>query len=471
MSDKTASFAELFAQGAIPVEKPVSYRLGDRVVGAVAHISKDTILVDLDGKQQGYFELDGTFSEPPVLGEKLEGYVVGVELGSIKLAKRMGKESGATGSEAYQAAYEQGVPVDGSVTGVVKGGLQVMLGSLRAFCPASQIDTQYVTDLDQYIGKTFAFIITKLEAKNAVLSRKALLERENRVKADKLMETLVVGANVKGRVTRVEGFGCFVDIGGIEGLIPTRELSYERRAAGEVVSVGDSVEVQIKAIGQKGNKTEITLSLKALSKDPWDAIDTIAPVGRVVAGQVTRLAEFGAFVRLGEGIEGLLHISELAAKGGKTEEAVAIGDQLLLRVVAADAKERRIKLALASEGRTVGSEDRGDNVTLGQIVKTIIEKVENYGLVTQMVGFKGRAARGVIPNSETGTRPGADLRREFAPGTEVTTKVIEAGNRIRLSIKQAKDDAERADYDRYKQETKGLGMGTFGDILSQKLKK
>ncbi|AKF08326.1 S1 RNA-binding domain-containing protein [Sandaracinus amylolyticus] len=476
---KGESFADLFARGDVPVAKQRRLSVGEEVEGVVGHVGPDSVFVDLDDKQQGYFEsidLKDARGEMTVkVGDRVKAWVVGLDGGQIKLGKRFGRDVAST--DRFRAAFEQGAPVEGKVTGVNKGGAEVDLGGIRGFCPFSQLDNQYVQDPSTFIGRSLSFVITKLDDRDVVLSRRQLLEREAKDARERVLATLAIGSTVKGRVSQLREFGAFVDLGGIEGLIPMRELSHDRVKPEDVVQLGDVVEVQVKNVEKKttdkGEKVEITLSLKALAADPWSAIEAVAPVGKVVAGQVSRLAEFGAFVRIASGVEGLLHVSELGARVRRPEEAVQIGQSLLVRVLSVDVARKRIALAPASEGAAVGAEDRGGaGVIVGSVVKAIVEKVENYGVVCQLAGTKGRAGRAVIPNAETGTRLGADLRKEFPVGREVTAKVIEASdNRTRISIKAAVEDAERADFDSFRAKGGGSGMGTLGDLLKKKLGK
>jgi small subunit ribosomal protein S1 len=476
------SFKDMFQRGDIVVTKQRRVSVGEEVEGVVGHVGKDSVLVDLDDKQQAYFELPdlSDASGKPLVkaGDRVRGFVASTE-GGIKLAKRFGK--GEASVDHLLVAQEQSTPVEGKIVAVNKGGVEVELAGVRAFCPASQLDDHFVADTSQYIGRTVAFLVTKVEGRNVVLSRRALLGREAKQARQETLATLNVGDIKRGRVTQLRDFGAFVDLGGIEGLIPLRELSHERVKAEDVVSIGDVVEVQIKGIetkpDSKGNdKTEITLSLKALAADPWSAIQTIAPVGRVVAGQVTRLAEFGAFVRIAPGVEGLLHVSELGAKVKHAQDVMQIGQSVLARVLAVDPVKKRIGLAIAAEGAAVGSEDRGPAIVLNRVVQAKVESVENFGLLVQIEGTNGRAGRASIPNAETNTRPGADLRREFPNGTLVTAKVTDVGDGgrrgPRLSIKAAHDDAERADFDTYKAATRDQAkMGSLGDVLAKKMKK
>ncbi len=475
---KGDSFKDLFARGEIVITKQKRVSVGDEVEGIVGHVGQDAVLIDLDDKQQAYFERpelsDANGKVLVAVGDRIKGYAVDTD-GTIKLVKRFGK--GAASVDHLVVAQQAGTPVEGKVSGVNKGGVEIELAGVRAFCPASQLDSHFVDDTSRFVGQTLAFLVTKVDGTNVVVSRRALLAREASASRAATLASLVVGDVKKGRVTQLREFGVFVDVGGIEGLVPLRELSHERVRGEDVVALGDVVEVQIKAIDHKrdakGDKTEITFSLKSLAADPWSGIEALAPVGRVIAGQVSRLADFGAFVRLAAGVEGLLHVSELGARVNRPQDALTIGQPLLVRVVAVDPVKKRVGLALASEGATAGGDDRGTRLVVGAIVEGTVEKVENFGVVVQIAGSKGRGGRATIPNAETGTRPGADLRREFAIGSTITAKVIEAGERrVRLSIRQAEDDAERGDFDTYRAEALTQGkMGTFGDLLKAKLGK
>jgi small subunit ribosomal protein S1 len=478
------SFADLFSRGEVVIAKAKTLRPGDEADGLVAYISSDAVFLDLDDKQQAFFEridlevidpITGDKTLPVKLGDRLKGFVISTENGQIKLKKRLGK--GEVSTEHLQLAFESGVAVEGKVTGVNKGGVDVDIAGIRAFCPISQLEDHRIDDAQAYVGRSLPFVITKLEGRNVVVSRRTLLEREAKDARERTLSGLAIGTVVKGRVSQIREFGAFVDLGGIEGLVPLRELSHDRLRPEDVVQLGDVLEVQIKDIAKKTDakgreKTEITLSLKALAKDPWENIEVIAPVGKVVAGQVTRLADFGAFVRIGSGVEGLLHISELGARVKRPEDALTIGQSLLVKVQSVDTTKKRVSLGLASEGLGVGAVDTTKAVVVGSIVKALVEKVETYGVVVQLQGIKGRSGRATVPNAETNTRPGTDLRKEFPVGKEITAKVLEASdNRVRLSIKAALDDAERADFDNFRATSNAAGMGTLGDLLKSKLGK
>lgn len=467
------SFAELFAREGVSGPRARRLSIGDELEGVVAHISADAVLVDLDGKQQGFFDrtdLLGPDGELVVkLGDTVKGRVVAIDRGEIKLATALGREASR---EQLHMALEERVPVEGKVVAINKGGAEVEVAGVRGFCPRSQLDRRFVEDPSALVGQVLRFEVVEIKERDVVLSRRRLMEREAAEARQALESKLQEGALMRGRVTQVRDFGAFVDLGGIEGLIPLRELSHDRvQRAEDVVAIGDVVEVQVMRLEREGERLKITLSLKALESDPWQGIDAIAPVGRVVAGQVTRLTDFGAFVRLAPGVEGLLHVSELGARVKGPAEVLEVGQQLLVVVRSVDPARRRISLALSEEGAKPGDAAKDLRPVLNAVVSATVEKHERFGVFVQIAGTQGRAGRGLVPNAELGLRPGADVRKELPIGAEVRAKVIDATEgRLRLSVRAAREDAERAEFDSYRssQASKG-GMGTLGDLLRKKL--
>lgn len=476
--DKQDSFAAMFeAQAAQPTRKK-RVRVGDRVEAVVVQVGRDAVFVELGDKQQAFLETaelredDGTV--PYATGDVIRAHVV--EVDESKSIIRLGRSMGKPGSTAaIEQAKESGVAVEGKVTGVNKGGLEIDLGGTRAFCPMSQVDAGFVEDPKTFIGQTLRFVVTEVKdgGKNVVLSRRALIERERGESAAKVMDKIVTGAVLRGTVTSTRDFGAFVDLGGVEGLIPRSEIAHDRSVAvADALKAGDAVEVQVREVkdgepDKRGRvQKKITLSLKALAADPW--ADTDVALGRVYKGTVVRAAEFGRFVRLAPGIEGLLHVSELS-KSTKADE----GEELLVVVKKLERDAKKIGLALAPDGAEAGSivsVASGPEVKVGSVVTGVVERIETYGIFVQLEGTKGRAGRGLVPNAELGVPRGTDLRKAFPEGTKVNAKVLETGDgKLRLSIKGAKDAEERADFEAAR--SKGAAprsLGTFADLLKGK---
>ncbi len=475
------SFASLFAQsGGGNRKSGPSVKVGARIEAAIVQITANAVFVDLDQKRQAYLdraEVLGPDGQLTVkVGDKLVAHVLEIDgrSGSVRLGRSLGKNGDVS---SLELAREQGISVEGKIAAINKGGAEVELYGVKAFCPTSQLDNRFVQDPTSLIGKTLQFKVTEIRegGRSIVLSRRAHLEVEAREAMDKLLTTLAPGAVVKGTVSGVRDFGAFVDLGGVEGLVPASELSHDSRVRpADIVNVGDAMEVQVKEIRGAGRDTKITLSLKALSADPWEAIEVIAPVGRVVSGAVTRLADFGAFVRLGSGIEGLLHVSELPGRVDHPSKVLAEGQALLVVVRSVDRGAKKISLALAPEGSTAGTAAQSRSLPVGTILKATVDRIETFGVFVQVEGTSGRAGRGLIPNAELGVPRGADLRKLFPEGHAVTAKVVETGEgRLRLSIRAIGADEERAAYDGYQKSTKGAGKtgATLGDLLKSRLKR
>jgi small subunit ribosomal protein S1 len=486
---KVDSFASMF-EASTPAQaqaRAVRVHVGDRVKAEVVRVGRDAVFVEIvdpppvSQRVQAYFELPDLFDAngqvTAKVGDVLEAVVIATDskAGGMRLGRTMGKPSGIAELETAHAAR---VPVEGKVTGVNKGGLEVEIGSARAFCPISQADRTFVQDPQTFVGRTFSFLITELaeNGKRIVVSRRAVLELEQKELRGKVLEKLVVGATVSGTVSSVREIGAFVDLGGIEGLIPRSQISYDRDVkVSDVLSPGDAVSVQVRevqhdVVDKKGRpQTKITLSLKALSTDPWERVAELVPVGKVIEGTVSRVLEFGAFVRLAAGIDGLLHVSELGTKPG-APPSVKPGQTLRVVVRSIDTTAKKISLAPAAEGLTIGDEAKSVAVGVGSLVTCKVERIEPFGVFVQIDGTAGRQGRGLIPNIELGTPRGSDTRKLFPVGTPLTAKVLETGDgKLRLSLRAVKDDEERADFDGYRESTAAKsGFGTLADLLKKR---
>jgi small subunit ribosomal protein S1 len=350
--------------------------VGDLVRGRVISVGREAVfLVLADGITEGVLELeelrdaDGKVTVKE--GDELEARVA--ELGDkadhvvLRRLARRGPEARAE----LQSAFELGIPVEGTVTGVNKGGVDVNVAGVRGFCPVSQLELRHVEDPAVYVGRTLPFRITRHEVDrrgiNLVLSRRALLEEEGRARAAQIQDKLVVGAVLPGVVTAIKDFGAFVDLGGIEGMLPASELGFVRGARpSEVLSVGQRLEVQLTRIEKTDDPRRpwrLSLSLKALERDPWEDVPDRFNAGTKVNGKVTRVEAFGAFVELEPGVEGLLHVSELAREraGGRQvrhpRELIKPGETVEVTVLAVERDRRRISLGLGERHDAVDAED------------------------------------------------------------------------------------------------------------------
>ncbi len=348
-------FAALLAASEAPERPGRRLAVGDLVRGRVVAVGATTAFVAVGGKAEATIEV-GEFRDPATgevglkEGDQLEATVVddGSRSGSIVL-KRVAGRGGYVPGELEQA-FAHGIPVEGLVTAENKGGFDVQLGSVRAFCPGSQMDRRR-DEAARYVGQRFRFRITKLEARNVVVSRRQVLEEEAAEQAETTWAQLREGAVVSGTVTSLRDFGAFVDLGGIDGLIHVSELGHARVAnPADVLAVGQRVEAQVVKLepGTGGGPGRVGLSLRALAPDPWSTVRERFPVGSRVRGTVRRLEQFGAFVELAPGLDGLVHVSRMALdrRVAHPRQIVSVGDAVQVIVVELEPEKRRIGLSM-----------------------------------------------------------------------------------------------------------------------------
>jgi small subunit ribosomal protein S1 len=352
-------------------------KVGDTVKGRILSVGAESVFVDLGGKAEGMLEIaevtDRSGAVTVKVGDMIEARVVdlGGRSGCILLRKVMGMARGAEARTELVQAHEHRIPVEGLVTGVIKGGVEVQVAGVRGFCPAGQLDIRFVEDQAVFVGQRLTFRITRLETGragqlNLVLSRRALLAEEAEARAAELRQRLEVGAVLPGTVTTIKEYGAFVDLGGIEGMLHISELGFQRVGhPSEVLSVGQPVQVQVTKIEKTGDAKrpeKISLSLKALEKDPWTEVASRYREGARVRGTVVRLQPFGAFVELEPGIEGLVHISQLAAdrRINNPREVVAVGQEVEVTIVGVDAPRRRVSLSLTAQSAADAAAEAAD---------------------------------------------------------------------------------------------------------------
>lgn len=370
------------------------------------------------------------------------------------------------------SAFREKKEVSGLVTGVIKGGVEVDLDGLRAFAPASQVDLKPGADLSPLVGKRLSFAVTQYakQGRDLVLSRRATLEAEAKAHRDEAIGKLEMGAVVDGVVKTVLGFGTFVDVGGVEGLVPREESSHNRgEAPSDVFKVGDTVQVKIVRVDEKG---KLWLSRKAATPNPWDEVSKKYATGTKHTGKVARLQPFGAFIELESGIDGLIHVQDLSIKRIEhPNEVVKEGDSIEVVVSHVDPGAHKIGLHPALQGEEAN--EQRQKLVLHKPVKAVVVAAEASGLVVRIRGATGRHARAFIPAAATGLPRGAELRKDFPPGKEVEAKVMEMDPRrgeVKLSIRALREDNERTFYKQYRdQANRENKFGTFGDLFAKKL--
>jgi small subunit ribosomal protein S1 len=390
------SFAEML--DAYSPGPDVEVGIGDKIRGKIISIGRDSVFIDTGSKIDGVVDKAELLDKNGQLvlqeGDMLELYVVALSEEEIKLSKAV---SGIGGLHLLKEAYEKAVPVEAKFLEMCKGGLRVEVLQRKAFCPISQVSLNFVEDPADYVGKTFDFLITTFEenGKNIVVSRRALLTREQEKARKAFYETLSVGNVMNGTVTRIMPFGAFVKLSeGVEGMVHVSELSWSKTAKAEtMVKVADVVQVKVISIepDKRPGLLKIGLSMKQLTEDPWESAGENFHEGQKILGTVTRCTNFGAFVEVAAGIEGLVHISEMSYKKRvlKPEDEVSNGETVSVLVKEVDLEKRRLSLSIRdAEGDPWI--DVSEKYTAGQALEGILEKKENFGyFITLEPGITG----------------------------------------------------------------------------------
>ena len=340
----------------VPVDEAVliDFKDGDIVEGDVVRIDKDEVLVDIGYKSEGLIptnELSIRKGADPTeiveLGQHIEALVLQKEDADGRLILSAKRAAFERAWKRIEESYNDQRTVEGPVIEVVKGGLIIDIG-LRGFLPASLVDIRRVRNLDSFLGQRLECKVIELNRSrnNVVLSRRAVLEEERKEEREKILTNLEEGEIVQGVVSNLVDFGAFVDLEGIDGLIHISELSWNHvDHPSEVVEVGEEVEVKVLEVDR--DRERISLGLKQTRKDPWQEIVEQVEIGGQITGRITKLVSFGAFVEVAEGVEGLIHISELAEHHVETpDEIVRSGDEVEARIIDVDAKRRRLSLSL-----------------------------------------------------------------------------------------------------------------------------
>ncbi len=468
------SFAELLASYESGMTDDL--QVGDKIRGKVLSIGKDAVFVDTGTKVDGVVDLeelrDEDGSVPVSAGDEVELYVVALDEHEIRLSRAI---SGIGGLELLQEAFEKRVPVEGKVASTCKGGFNVEMAGRRAFCPISQIDLQYVETPEDYVGETYEFLITQLEnrGKNIVVSRKKLLAKAMEKERKAFFAALREGDELEGRVTRLMPYGAFVElVPGVEGMVHVSELSWSRvEAPGEVVQPDQAVKVKVLGIedGARKNQKKIALSIKHLEGDPWKTVTDQFHPGDKVSGKVTRCANFGAFVEVAPGIEGLVHISEMSyvKRVVNPEDIVSVGEAVSVTVKEVDPKKRRISLSL-KEAEGDPWLEAAERFPVGQVVRGTVEKKEAFGIfVTLLPGITG-----LLPKSKLRRAPKGGAFDQLKEGDPVAVTVEEIQTESRKITLGPADEAEEGKWKEFRQsESAAAPMSDLAEKLKQAMEK
>jgi small subunit ribosomal protein S1 len=410
--------------------------------GRIVSVNKDDAFVDFGGKSQGICSMLQFETEPKV-GEEYDFLVQKYDEreGLLVLTRKGSLATGVSWDN-----LEVGQVVEGTVTGLNKGGLELEVKSMRAFMPAGQVDLYHVPDLSQFIGQKFQAEVTQFEAhaKNLILSRRNVLEREREEQKKKLMVELAEGQIRRGTVRNVMDFGAFVDLGGVDGLLHVSEMTFKRgrHNATEFVKVGDVLDVKVTRIDKETGK--LSLSLKqALGTDPWAEAGTKYAVGTEITGRVTKVEAFGAFIEVEEGMEGLLPVSEMSwARIRHPSDVVKEGDTTRLVVISIDPTQRRISFSLKQAGPDPWKTVK-DKLAVGMTTTGTVTRLADFGAFVELEpGMEGLVHVSELSNQRVRT-PGDVVK----VGQEVSVRVIDLdaeGRRVSLSMRQPAGSAAGA---------------------------
>ena len=436
------SFADLFEASLTRQEM----RQGEVITAEVVRIDQNFVVVNAGLKSESYVDREEFLNDQGEIEVQVGDFVqVAIEqlengFGETRLSRERAKRVAAW--NYLEEALTQGSLISGTITGKVKGGLTVMANSVRAFLPGSLVDLRPVKDTTPYEGKTFEFKVIKLDRKrnNVVVSRRAVLEATVGEEREALLANLKEGSIVKGIVKNITDYGAFVDLGGIDGLLHITDLAWRRvRHPSEVLAVGDEVQAKILKFDQ--DKNRVSLGLKQLGEDPWVGIARRYPQGTRLFGKVTNLTDYGAFVEIEQGIEGLVHVSEMdwTNKNVHPSKVVQLGDEVEVMILEIDEDRRRISLGM-KQCMPNPWDEFAMSYKKGDKVKGAIKSITDFGV---FIGLPGGIDGLVHLSDLSWSTPGEEAIRNFKKGDEVEAVVLAIDTekeRISLGIKQLDGD-------------------------------
>jgi len=428
------------------LDRKDDFAAGDKVKGILVQIADDIAFVDIQGKSEAVIETreiqdeKGNFIQK--IGDELELYVVSTKGGEVHLTKTIGKGKG--NPQILEIAYKNQIPVEGTVTQVIKGGYSISISEVRCFCPFSQIDMKQPAKEEDMLNKKFNFKIIEFSegGRNIVLSRRVLLEEERAKNQENLKESLKEGDIIEGTVSNIMDFGVFVDMGGVDGLVPKSELSWSRNTSPSTFARGQKIKAKILSLDWE--KKKIALSIKETLPHPWDKISEMSE-GDVVSGIVRNFISAGAFVELVPGIEGFIHISKLSPvkRINKPDEAVTKGETVNVKILQINHEDKKISLELLTEDANPW--DLPVNEIEGSVQKVIIESSRPQGLNVRMEN--GMA--GFIPKEQLMENSG-NLQDSYGVGKELNVLVKEINKSKKNCIFSEKGALKQEELDAYK---------------------
>jgi len=434
---EATSFAEAF-EASLNFKTPEQ---GEQLRGQIVSISGDDAFVSYGGPSEAVMaaaELDGL-----EVGETVEGTVVKTSP-EIRISRKLMK--GKASLDQLRSMFENRLPVQGKVSGRNKGGFDVSVAGLRAFCPLSQIALGKIENPDAFLNQTYDFRVTEMsdDGRRIVVSRAALMKEEAASRAQETRARVVPGAELTGRVKTITLFGAFVDLGGVDGLLHVSEMSRRRVTdPKEVVTVGQEVRVKVIKVDNDGKR--ISLSMKDQEPDPWSDVADRYPAGAQFNGKIVRSTDFGYFVEVEPGLDGLVHLSQLPLGVKAGDASVAIGSSVTGWVREVDPTKKRLSLSLREVAVADPWETANQKYATGTIVEGTVDHAAAPGVFVQIEP----GLTGLIPSSEITVPPGSDPSKAFTPGEKVIVRVMSVDTnrkRISLSADAARAAADREEY-------------------------
>ena len=436
------SFAELFEES----QKSLDMQPGSITEGVVVSIDGDWVAVDAGLKSEGVIPVEEFFNEQGELdinvGDTVRVALVAVEdgFGETKLSRRKARD--AESWLVLEASFNAEEVVTGIINGKVKGGFTVDVNGIRAFLPGSLVDVRPVRDTTHLEGKELEFKVIKLDQKrnNVVVSRRSVLEAENSAERDALLENLQEGQQIKGIVKNLTDYGAFVDLGGVDGLLHITDMAWKRiKHPSEIVNVGDEIDVKVLKFDRERNR--VSLGLKQLGEDPWVAIKSRYPEGTRTMARVTNLTDYGCFAELEEGVEGLVHVSEMdwTNKNIHPSKVVQLGDEVEVQILDIDEDRRRISLGI-KQCKVNPWENFSTQFNKGDKISGTIKSITDFGI---FIGLEGGIDGLVHLSDISWHEAGEEAVRSYKKGDTLETVILSVDperERISLGVKQLEDD-------------------------------
>jgi small subunit ribosomal protein S1 len=437
---EASSFAEAF-EASLNFKTPEQ---GELLRGQIVSISGEDAFVSYGGPSEAVMataELEGLN-----VGDTVEGTVVKTAP-EIRISRKLAR--GKATLEQLRQMYENRLPVEGKVAARNKGGFDINISGLRAFCPLSQIALGKIENPDGYIAQSFEFRVTELsdDGRRIVVSRAALLKEQAAARAEEIRKLIAPGAELTGTVKTLTPFGAFVDLGGVDGLLHVSEMSRRRITdPKEILSVGQQVRVKIIKVENDGKR--ISLSMKDQEPDPWADVADRYPAGTQFSGTIVRTTDFGLFVEVEPGVDGLVHYSQLPFGVKQGDPSIVIGTTVTGWIREVDPSKKRLSLSL----REVATADPWENVNQKYPIGRVIEATVDHGGAPGIFAQLEPGLTGLIPNSEITVPPGADPSKAFQPGEKLLVRIMSVDpqrKRISLSHDAAKAVLERDEYTKF----------------------